>query len=116
MDDPESQEETKPVLLDRDTLGHWARQRVEKNELLAYQAHNNSSSIDGCPGLRTAMQDHGDRLWLMLAKARTRRTFAEKDTLLLGIVIGIALALLIQALQPGLMLWKRDISASSSTG
>lgn len=98
-EDPESQKVMKPVLLDRDTMGHWSRKKIEKNELLQYQAHCNSSSIDGCPGMRTAMRDHGDTLWLSFAKARLRRILGEKDALLVGIVFGAALLLLIQALQ-----------------
>jgi len=61
-DDPEAQREIKPVLLDRDTMGHWSRTKIEKNELLQWQADYNSSSIDGCPGMRTAVRDHGDIL------------------------------------------------------
>lgn len=97
--DPESQRERRPVLLDRETMGHWSRNKIEKNELLQYQADNNLSSIDGCPGMRTAMRDHGDLIWLSCAKARCRRVKGEKDALFVGIIIGAALSLLIQALK-----------------
>ncbi len=98
-DDPEAQREIKPVLLDRDTMGHWSRTKIEKNELLEWQADYNSSSIDRCPGMRTAVRDHGDILWLTLAKARMRRILMEKDALFVGVVFGVALLLLIQSLQ-----------------
>ncbi|CAD6569713.1 MAG: hypothetical protein ASARMPRED_003115 [Alectoria sarmentosa] len=56
--------DAKPVLLDRDTMGHWSHRKVETNTLLDYQAENNASSLDGCPGMRSAMRDRGERLLL----------------------------------------------------
>ena len=97
-EDSETQGEIKPVLLDRDTIGHWSRKKVENNELLDYQAEWNSSSIDGCPGLRSAMRDHGDTVWLALAKARVRRIAAQREALFFGIVMGMVLLLVVNML------------------
>lgn len=83
--------ETEPILLDRDTMGHWSHRKVETNTLLDYQAEYNSSSLDGCPGMRSAMRDRGDRVWVMLLKARIRRIGTQTEAVLAGIVLGVAL-------------------------
>lgn len=98
-EDPASQGEKQPILLDRDTLGHWAHKRIESNSLLEYQAEWNSNSLDGCPGMRAAMRDRGETVWLALAKARMRRTLAQKEALIVGIVLGVVLLLGFQMLQ-----------------
>jgi hypothetical protein len=98
-EDPASQEEKQPVLLDRDTLGHWASKQVESNTLLEYQAKWNASSLDGCPGMRAAMKDHGEVVWLALAKARVRRLAAQKEALVVGIVLGMVFLLALQMLR-----------------
>ena len=92
-EDAEANKELEPVLLDRDTLGHWARKKIESNQLLDYQAENNSSSLDGCPGMRAAMRDHGDIVWLALARAGVRRIVAQKEALIVGIALGMVLLL-----------------------
>lgn len=51
--DPESNGK-KPYLADRDTLAHWAANKTDHNQLLAYRAANNAASLDGLPGLRSA--------------------------------------------------------------
>ena len=94
----EANEELEPVLLDRDTLGHWAKKKIESNRLLDYQAENNSDSLDGCPGMRAAMRDHGDIVWLTLAKARVRRVAAQTEALTVGIALGMVLLLVSQML------------------
>ena len=81
---------------DRDTLGHWASRKMETNTLLEYQAQNNSSSLDDCPGMRAAMRDHGDRVWMVLVKARARRIFAQKDALFVGLMLGILMMVVLQ--------------------
>ena len=81
------------MLLDRDTLGHWARKKIESNQLLDYQTENNSSSLDGCPGMRAAMRDHGDNVWLTLTRARVRRIAAQKEALIVGFALGMVLLL-----------------------
>lgn len=90
-EDEKSGDETKPVLIDRDTMGHWAHRKIETNSLLEYQAHNNSSSLDGCPGMRSAMRDQGDVVWFKLAKARIKRMARQTDAVFFGIVVGMAI-------------------------
>lgn len=83
--------EASPILLDRDTMGHWSHRKIETNTLLDWQAEYNSSSLDGCPGMRSAMRDHGDRVWVTLLKARIRRIGTQTEAVLVGIVLGVAL-------------------------
>lgn len=97
-EDAEANKDLEPLLLDRDTLGHWARKKIESNQLLDYQAENNSSSLDGCPGMRAAMKDHGDIVWLNMAKARVRRIVAQKEALIVGITLGTVLLLISEML------------------
>ena len=86
-------EKTKPVLLDRDTMGHWSRRKIETNTLLDWQREYNSSSLDGCPGMRSAMRDQGGRVWVALLKARVRRVGMQREALLVGGVVGGVLVL-----------------------
>ncbi|KAL2822948.1 hypothetical protein BJX63DRAFT_417352 [Aspergillus granulosus] len=51
--------EPKPYFKDRDTLGNWAGKQVEAGTMREYQSQWNSRSLDGLPGLRTALQDKG---------------------------------------------------------
>ena len=88
--------EVRPVLLDRDTMGHWSHRKVETNTLLDYQAEMNSRSLDGCPGMRSAMRDRGEQVWFMVLKARMRRLGTEREAILVGIFIGVALLLALQ--------------------
>ena len=108
-DDIVSSNEAKPVLEDRETMGHWASHQIENNTLLEYQAQNNSSSLDGCPGMRSAMREHGDRVWLVLTKAEARRIIAQKKAVFVGLIMGIVLVLALQ------MTWRQFGGALSSS-
>lgn len=78
---------------DRETLGHWAANQVEKNELLPYQQANNSRSLDGLTGLRTARRGNGERLWLGESNAWVKRILAQRESLFVGVFGGIVLVL-----------------------
>lgn len=60
--DSESQE-FKPYLKDRETMGHFAAKTVSAGKLQKYQEEWNSRSLDGLPGLRSALQDSGYSSW-----------------------------------------------------
>ena len=92
----DSHEEQQLVLKDRETLDHWASSKVEKNQLQAYQAVWNASSLDGLTGLRSARRDVGERLWLTDLKAHVRRLAAQREALLFGIGIGVVLVFALQ--------------------
>lgn len=86
-------------LADRQTMGHWAHGKVEKNEMSAYQQLNNLQSLDGLPGLRTARRDNREIIWLGDAKAAARRIMRQREALATGVVIGIFIAFLTALLQ-----------------
>lgn len=79
-------------------MGHWARTKVAKNALLTYQAENNASSLDGCTGLRAAMRDHGERIWLSNGKALVRRVVGQREGVAVGTVLGVLILLFWQSL------------------
>lgn len=58
----------KPCFQDRETLGHFAQNKVDKNQLRAYQEEWNRESLDGLQGLKSAQRDHGQIVWLGSAK------------------------------------------------
>ncbi|TVY81255.1 Pyridoxamine 5'-phosphate oxidase family protein ustO [Lachnellula suecica] len=84
---------------DRETLGHWAGNKVEKNEMCDYQLKNNLRSLDGLPGLKTARRDAGERFWIEDVKAKGAKVSGQKEALVAGIFIGILIAVLAGLLQ-----------------
>lgn len=72
---------------------------VTKHEMQAYQAAMNASSLDGLTGLRAARRLAGERLWLTGGKARARRIAAQWDTVGVGVLIGLLLAVVGRWLQ-----------------
>lgn len=60
--DPDTRE-PRPYLKDRETLGNYASKKVEAGQLHEYQRLNNSHSLDGLPGLRSALKDGGRSVW-----------------------------------------------------
>lgn len=91
--------DVKPVLKDRETLGHWASVKIEKNQLHAYQKEWNANSLDGLTGMRVARRDAGERLWATETIAHLRRIAAQKEALLIGIGVGVLLILVVQSAQ-----------------
>lgn len=73
--------------------------KIEKDELQAYQAKWNASSLDGLTGLRAARRRAGERLWLTEGKSRVRRAMASREVLVMGILIGMFLVIVVQYLQ-----------------
>ncbi|TVY94174.1 Pyridoxamine 5'-phosphate oxidase family protein [Lachnellula willkommii] len=84
---------------DRDTLGHWAGKKVERNEMGEYQMKNNARSLDGLRGLRTARRDAGERFWVEDARAKVGLIVSQKEALVSGVFIGVLIALLGRLLQ-----------------
>lgn len=96
LKDADSGDDTRPVMLDRDTLGQWARKQVEKDSLRAYQAEKNACSLDGCPGLRSAMREKGEWVVWELLKARVKRVGGQREAVVVGAVIGGVMVLVVQ--------------------
>ena len=85
-----------PELKDRETMSHWASEKLGKKQMRGYQAEWNSDSLDGLVGLTVARRDRGEILWLTGARARVRRVSAQRDTLAVGMLLGVIMVLLIQ--------------------
>ena len=91
----------KPILKDRETMGHWASKQVDADELRPYQRMNNAASLDGLTGLRTARKDKGEILLLTEAKATYRRVTGHREALLWGMVLGMVTTLLVLVVPNG---------------
>lgn len=83
----EDAEKAVPYLEDRETMGHWASKKVEKNELHAYQKEWNSDSLDGLTGMKVARRDRGEILWLTDLQAYFRRVTAQREAMVFGFAI-----------------------------
>ena len=81
---------------DRETMGHWTSNKADKNELLLYQQKNNTRSLDGLLGLRTARRGNGERLWLGDVGAYVHRVTAPRESVFVGMFLGIMLVFLAQ--------------------
>ncbi|KAL1953656.1 hypothetical protein VTO42DRAFT_2405 [Malbranchea cinnamomea] len=90
--DPTTQE-PKPYLQDRQTLAQWAHTKDATDGLETYRQANNAESLDGLPGLRTALRRQGRgalaveaRIWL----SRHRRQLELVGAALLGATVTAA--------------------------
>ncbi|KAL8854347.1 MAG: hypothetical protein Q9221_000834 [Calogaya cf. arnoldii] len=81
---------------DRESMGHWASKRMEKDELREYQTNNNAFSLDGLPGFRVAIRDSGKSVWWARMSAWVRRVGVQKGALTIGMVMGCLMLLLAQ--------------------
>ena len=84
-------EKAVPFLEDRETLGHWASKKVEKNEMHDYQKENNSDSLDGLTGMKVARRDRGETLWIIDLKAYFRRITAQREAMTFGFALAFIL-------------------------
>ncbi|XP_044724404.1 pyridoxamine 5'-phosphate oxidase family protein ustO [Hirsutella rhossiliensis] len=83
----------------RPTMDSWAATKAQSNTLHAYQGLNNSKSIDGLPGLRSARRDTGQTLWVGDARARVRRILAAPEAVATGFALAVGLYLLMAGLK-----------------
>ncbi|KAB8276093.1 hypothetical protein BDV30DRAFT_206736 [Aspergillus minisclerotigenes] len=60
--DPETNE-PKPCFTNRPRLGKFAEYTINRGEMPEYQMQWNSRSLDGLPGLHSAMRDKGESIW-----------------------------------------------------
>lgn len=72
---------------------------MKKDKLADYQVQWNAHSLDGLPGLKAARRRAGETIWLGDAIARFRRALHATDAIILGISMGLILALFLQRLQ-----------------
>ncbi|KAL4806801.1 hypothetical protein BDV18DRAFT_168375 [Aspergillus unguis] len=89
----------KPYLKDRETLSYWARKQVEGGDIRAYQREWNSRSLDGLPGLQTAVQDKGQSIYLAKLGNRARYHHEAIETVkTFALLLFVAMAVLQYAL------------------
>ena len=70
-------------------MNSFCKKLEAQGRLRGYQAGFNSKSLDGLPGLRVARRDQGERLWLTDAKAWAKKITAQKEGILVGLLIGV---------------------------
>jgi len=84
---------------DRETLGHWASKRIEANTLHKYQKEWNYDSLDGLTGLRVAMRDRGEVLWIKELQASFRRIMAQREALAIGFILATILFIIVKLVE-----------------
>ncbi|KAL8994358.1 MAG: hypothetical protein Q9169_005645 [Polycauliona sp. 2 TL-2023] len=85
-------------LADRKTMGHWASKQVDAGTLKEYQQKNNAFSLDGLPGFRAAIRDSGRSVWWAKVSAWVRGIGAQREGLVMGVLVGWVMMLLAQIL------------------
>lgn len=75
----------------RKTLSNWATTKIAKGELQEYHRANNTHSLDGIPGMKSARRTSGETLQVIgNLKAWLRRITKCPDALLTGMALGVA--------------------------
>ena len=93
IDPSKIQEGPRAYLDDRNTLGHWAGQRIEKGEMDEYRQRMNSRSLDGCAGLTVARRQRGENLLLENCLIWLKRVMRQREAIVVGVLLGMVLAL-----------------------
>ncbi|KAJ5966298.1 hypothetical protein N7481_013012, partial [Penicillium waksmanii] len=63
LDTDSETDESKPYLKDRETLSRYAAKMVSSGKTQEYQQECNNRSLDGLPGLQSALRDGGNSIW-----------------------------------------------------
>ena len=87
---------------DRHLLERWLVNKVNKKALEEYIGTCNSRSLDGLPGLRVARKWKGEWLWMDF-RFWIAKKLGYPEAILLGVFIGIFLALLAPVLREALL-------------
>jgi len=93
MSEADAENLSKSDLLDRDTLTKFLVNQSKQGKLEAYHALKNAYSLDGLPAMKVARRTKGESLWVAHVKASIVRVLAQREGLVLGIVIGIMIML-----------------------
>lgn len=75
----------------RETLEAWAARKIERKEMSQFQKVNNTRSMDGLPGLRSARQALDENFAVEDTKAWLRKVSRQWDTVLFGIWLGFVI-------------------------
>lgn len=97
IDPAKIHEGPRAYLEDRQTLGHWAGNQIEKGVIDEYRIKMNTRSKDGCAGLKVARRQKGENLLLHDCMIWLRRTIKQREAILLGAVIAMCVMILLRA-------------------
>lgn len=79
----------------RETLEAWAAKKIERREMMDFQKLNNTRSLDGLPGLKSARLAQDQNFAIEDTKVWFKRVSRQWDAVLLGIGLGIVLMILL---------------------
>ncbi|KAI9722026.1 MAG: hypothetical protein M1812_001986 [Candelaria pacifica] len=94
--------DAQPFLKDRKTMGHWASNKIEKDELQAYHKDMNAYSLDGLPGLLVARRNRGQGMRQRAIedlRAWVRRMWGMREAVGVGVIIGISFMIFVGLLR-----------------
>ncbi|KAK5130661.1 hypothetical protein LTR08_001871 [Meristemomyces frigidus] len=97
LDPTRIHEGPRAYLEDRNSLGHWAGQQIEKGTLDGYRERMNARSLDDCAGLRVARGARGENLQVEDAMIWLRRMTGQWEAMLLGAVLAVVAMLALRA-------------------
>ena len=92
--DPETNE-PKPCLTNRARLGRFAEYTLTRGELPGFHIQHNSRSLDGHPGLYSALRDKGEAVWW--AKVRNCGSYYRHQFEIIKTVMAIMLLVMVVA-------------------
>lgn len=92
----DSKPQPKADLKERTVLKSYLAKKVKDNAVEDFQAQWNTRSLDGLPGLRAARRMKGEWLWVLDLRAKVVRAVTPWETMLLGMVMGMGLAVVIR--------------------
>lgn len=93
MSEADADKLSKSDLLDRDTLTKFLVNQSKQGKLAAYHAQKNAYSLDGLPAMKVARRTKGESLWAADVRALFSRVLAQREGLVLGIILGIMIML-----------------------
>ncbi|KAH6614913.1 hypothetical protein C7974DRAFT_402897 [Boeremia exigua] len=79
----------------RETLEAWAAKKIERREMMDFQKLNNSRSMDGLPGLKSARSALDENIAVEDTKAWLRKVSRQWDAVLLGIGLGFIIMIIL---------------------
>ncbi|KAJ8105350.1 hypothetical protein OPT61_g10233 [Boeremia exigua] len=79
----------------RETLEAWAAKKIERKEMMDFQKLNNTTSLDGLPGLRSARMAQDQNFAIEDTKAWFRKVSRQWDAVLLGVGLGFIIMVLL---------------------
>ena len=85
--------ETKAALENRTRLGEFAQYTIDRKEMPKYQMKWNTESLDGLPGLHSALRDVGRSIWWARLRNWVSRIQSQQQLLQVAILIVLSLDL-----------------------